>query len=261
MPRRCRKRKQDPASTPMSLLARSRHWPGRSSSSQHLCASRSAQGLPSPPAKSMTWVLGRGCFAISVEVPTARRALLQASRLRFQIAPYVDLCRRLTGSVQGRFADRSIAKGYRRGLISATAGTCGSAAQWRAGSQNPATAPSSESADATLMAAAKAELKASGESTDPLPENTATNAAMPNMPPRKRPMLKTPEALPISAAATELRIAFWLPMFPRKGIQWDIGSLRVREREVESSNIGIKAGHKRESPSHHQARAFPTWTY
>src|SRR6202048_4448156 len=181
--------------------------------------------------------------------------------LRFQIAPYVDLCRRLTGSVQGRFADRSIAKGYRRGLISATAGTCGSAAQWRAGSQNPAAAPSSESADPTLMAAAKPELKASGESTDPLPENTATNAAMPNMPPRKRPMLKTPEALPISAAATELRIAFWLPMFPRKGIQWDIGSLRVREREVESSNIGIKAGHKRESPSHPQARAFPTWTY
>src|SRR5258708_4825435 len=51
-------------------------------------------------------------------------------------------------------------------------------------------------------------LKVAGVSMDPAAENTATNAAIPNMPPRKRPMLKTPDALPISVTATELNIAF-----------------------------------------------------
>src|SRR5260370_32912950 len=78
----------------------------------------------------------------------------------------------------------------------------------RVGSHNPATAPNNESADASIIAAAKPELKAAGEETDPLLENTATNAAMPNAPPRKRTMLKTPDALPISVPATEITHAF-----------------------------------------------------
>ncbi len=67
-----------------------------------------------------------------------------------------------------------------------------------------------DSAAASSIAAAKPALKAAGVSTDPLAENTVTKAAMPNMPPRKRPMLKTPDALPISATATEPMIAFWV---------------------------------------------------
>src|SRR5258706_13630982 len=77
------------------------------------------------------------------------------------------------------------------------------------GSHNPTTAPSNEGAAAALRAAAKPMLKVAGVSMDPAAEDTATNAARPNMPARKRPMLKTPDALPISVTATALNIAFW----------------------------------------------------
>src|ERR1700682_4417381 len=116
-------------------------------------------------------------------------------------------------SVSG-FSVRSIYLGIWRfqskGLgCQALRGCCTSATRRRAGSHNPATAPSSESAAATRIAAAKPELKVAAEPTAPFAENTATRAAMPNMPPRNRPMWKTPDALPISATVTEPRIAFW----------------------------------------------------
>src|ERR1700704_636563 len=78
----------------------------------------------------------------------------------------------------------------------------------RAGSPKPATAPSNDSIAATVIAAAKPALNVAGELAAPLAENTATRAAIPNMPPRKRAMLKTPDALPISTTATELSTAF-----------------------------------------------------
>ena len=54
---------------------------------------------------------------------------------------------------------------------------------------------------------------ASGQATvnelaAPFAENTATSSAIPNMPPRKRAMLKTPDALPISTTLTEPSTAF-----------------------------------------------------
>ena len=60
-----------------------------------------------------------------------------------------------------------------------------------------------------MIAAAKPAEKCADVSVAPLVVNTVTSSAMPNMPPRKRPILKTPEALPISVAATEPRMAFW----------------------------------------------------
>jgi hypothetical protein len=45
--------------------------------------------------------------------------------------------------------------------------------------------------------------------TLPVAENTATAIAIPSTPPKKRNMLKIPDALPISVGPTALRTAFW----------------------------------------------------
>src|SRR6202012_1944674 len=74
----------------------------------------------------------------------------------------------------------------------------------RAGSHQPATAPPSESRAETVIAAANPAVKFAGELPVLLAEKAATRSATPNTPPRNRPMLKMPDALPISTTATEL---------------------------------------------------------
>src|SRR5919112_3216749 len=69
--------------------------------------------------------------------------------------------------------------------------SCGAAApavRRRAGRKHPAIAPASDSVAARLIAAANPLSKCAAESTPPCAEKFATSAAMPNMPPRKRPM-------------------------------------------------------------------------
>src|SRR5262249_29980686 len=79
----------------------------------------------------------------------------------------------------------------------------------RPGRHRPAIAAISDSAAATPIAGLKPALNASGEPKLPAAANTATCTATPNTPPRKRDMLKVPEALPISLGATALSTAFW----------------------------------------------------
>src|SRR5262249_12714459 len=81
----------------------------------------------------------------------------------------------------------------------------------RRGCHRPATAPNRERVALTTIAVANPALNAWGEATLPVAENTATAIAIPNTPPRKRNMLKMPDALPISVGATALRTAFWAP--------------------------------------------------
>ena len=57
-------------------------------------------------------------------------------------------------------------------------------------------------------AGTKPSLKAVAEAKLPVSENTATRTAIPDTPPRKRNMLKMPEALPISVVATAPIAAF-----------------------------------------------------
>src|SRR5579864_1210767 len=78
----------------------------------------------------------------------------------------------------------------------------------RAGSHQPAIAPPSDSAAETIMAAANPAVKSAGEWPALRAEKVATRSATPNTPPRNRPMLKMPEAFPISTTATELSTAF-----------------------------------------------------
>src|SRR4051794_31231416 len=78
----------------------------------------------------------------------------------------------------------------------------------RAGRNSPASAPSRDNNAAPSIAEANPVLKPAAEPMPPVPENTATRSATPNMPPRKRPMLNTPDALPISTGLTELNTAF-----------------------------------------------------
>ena len=72
----------------------------------------------------------------------------------------------------------------------------------------PAIAPRNDNAAAPPMAAVNPALKARAEPRPPIPANSAPRIAIPNAPPRKRNMLKMPDAWPISLAATELNTAF-----------------------------------------------------
>ena len=77
-----------------------------------------------------------------------------------------------------------------------------------AGSASAAIAAASDRTADTAIAAAKPLLKAGAEATLPLPAKTATTSATPNVPPRKRDMLKMPDAFPTSFVATALKTAF-----------------------------------------------------
>src|SRR6476469_3234789 len=90
------------------------------------------------------------------------------------------------------------ARDARHGQCEAFGATGAEAAGWGAGSQRPAKAASSDSAAANRIAAAKPRRKSAGDAVAPVAANAVSKAAMPNMAPRKRPMLKTPDALPIS---------------------------------------------------------------
>src|ERR1700738_3474121 len=109
-------------------------------------------------------------------------------RLRFQVSPYVGLCKHLDIRVQGRFPDCTIAEAYcdRSGSAGEIGGVCAAATRPPAGSHAPASAPSNDSAAATLIAAAQPPLNPAGELAAPVAENTVTSSAIPNMPPRKR---------------------------------------------------------------------------
>src|SRR5262249_26265932 len=87
--------------------------------------------------------------------------------------------------------------------------TCAKAAVRRAGCHIPANAPNSDKTAETPIAGANPALKVRGELRLPLPAKTATAIAIPETPPRKRSMLKVPDALPISVCATELKTALW----------------------------------------------------
>ena len=95
------------------------------------------------------------------------------------------------------------------GLPQALALTCAKAVARRAGCHVPANAPNSDKTAETPIAAAKPALKAWGDPKLPLAANTATAIAIPDTPPRRRSMLKVPDAFPISVCTTELNTAFW----------------------------------------------------
>src|ERR1700694_5352945 len=86
-------------------------------------------------------------------------------RLRFQVSPYVGLCKHLDIRVQGRFPDCTIAEAYcdRSGSAGEIGGVCAAATRRLAGSRAPASAPSNDSAAATALAAGKPALNFAGE--------------------------------------------------------------------------------------------------
>src|SRR5579859_1613263 len=110
------------------------------------------------------------------------------------------------GPFQWLFAYQSIADPHRHHGLSGAGATT---RRWRAGNRQPASAPHSERIAATVIAAAKPAVKSAGELPPPRAEKVATRRATPNTPPRNLPILKMPEALPISTTATELSTAFW----------------------------------------------------
>jgi hypothetical protein len=78
----------------------------------------------------------------------------------------------------------------------------------RPGNHMPTIAAVSDNVAAMPIAGTKPAVNACGEPKLPVAANTATCTATPNTPPRKRDMLKVPEALPISLGATAPRTTF-----------------------------------------------------
>src|SRR5262245_38927849 len=77
------------------------------------------------------------------------------------------------------------------------------------GSASAAMAAASESPPDTAIAIAKPTLKARSPTKLPAAANAVTARAMPKVPPRKRAVLKMPDALPTSLGATAPNTALW----------------------------------------------------